>query len=174
MVAPPIRRVFSTMTGEGKRGVVLGSGRGHEARAAECGYDVVAVDFAPQATSEARRLTSPELANHITWRAQDLFTLAETDPGAFDLVVEHTSFCAIGPSRRREWVRVAHATLRPGGELLGLFFAHPRFGGPPYGATHGDVLAMLTEGGFAIEHHEVPTDSIERRRSEELLVRARR
>jgi hypothetical protein len=33
---------------------------------------------------------------------------------------------------------------------------------------------MLTEGGFAIEHHEVPTDSIERRRSEELLVRARR
>ncbi len=113
-----------------------------------------------------------ELSSRVAWRAQDIFTLERTDPGAFDLLVEHTSYCAIAPARREEWMRVARAVLRPGGTLLGLFYTHGREGGPPYGAKRDAVLEALARAGFRVLHQETPKDSIERRRGDELLVRA--
>jgi SAM-dependent methyltransferase len=168
--APPIARALGELRGPG-RAVVFGSGRGHEARAAaRAGWEVVGVDFADVARADAERLTPPDLAAHVEWRAQDILTLGQTDAGAFDLVIEHTSYCAIDPARRAEWMRVARAVLRPGGTLLGLFYTHGREGGPPFGATREHVLGALAAAGFAPVRHEVPADSIERRRGEELLV----
>jgi SAM-dependent methyltransferase len=171
---PPLARALAAMPAAGNgRALVVGSGRGHEAReAAKRGFRVVAVDFAQSARTEAERLTPPDLAARIAWRTQDLFELPETDAGAFDLVIEHTSFCAIDRARRDEWMRVARAVLRPGGTLLALFYTHGREGGPPFGATHDEVRAALDRAGFAIATSEVPDDSIERRRGDELLVRA--
>ena len=167
--APPIVRALGEMPAKG-RAIVLGSGRGHEARAAaERGWNVVGVDFAQSARVAAERLTPPELRDRIAWRTQDLFTLGASDAGAFDLVIEHTSFCAIDPARRDEWIRVAHDVLRPGGSLLALFYTHGREGGPPFGATHEDVERALAPH-FEVIRREVPTDSIERRRGDELLV----
>lgn len=171
--APPLVRALGELSGGG-RALVLGSGRGHEARvAAARGFRVVAVDFAESARAEAARLTPRELAARIEWRAQDLFTLDRTDAGAFDVAVEHTSFCAIDRARRDEWVRVVRAVLRPGGTLLGLFYTHGRDGGPPFGATHDEVRAALERAGFGVVKSEVPADSVERRRGDELLVTAR-
>jgi len=169
---PPIVRALAGSPAKG-RALVLGAGRGHEARAAaKAGWSVVGVDFAPSARAEAERLTPPELAGRITWRVADLFDLAGTDAGAFDLVLEHTTFCAIDPARRDEWMRVVSAVLRPGGTLLGLFYTHGREGGPPYGATHDAVLRALERAGFELLSSEVPADSVERRRGDELLVTA--
>ena len=67
----------------------------------------------------------------IEWRLQDLFTLPHTDSGHYDLVLEHTCFCAIDPARRAEWAEVAARILRPQGRLLALFYTHDRPGGPP-------------------------------------------
>ena len=170
VAAPPIVRGLAGLRGPG-RAVVFGSGRGHDARAAaERGFDVVAVDFAETARAEAERLTPDALRPRIAWRTQDLFDLGATDAGAFDLAIEHTSFCAIDRARRDEWVRVARAVLRPGGTLLGLFYTHGREGGPPFGATHDEVLGALARGGFRVVRSEVPADSIARRRGDELLV----
>jgi SAM-dependent methyltransferase len=177
--APPLVRALAELRPEARASgaaLVLGSGRGHEARAAAAqGWArVVGVDFATAAREEASKLTPPELASRIEWRTRDLFDLPATDAGAFDLVVEHTSFCAIDPARRAEWARVVHAVLRPGGSLLGLFYTHGRPGGPPFGAAVADVLRALEAAGLRVERHEVPVDSIERRRGDELLVWAAR
>lgn len=168
--SPPIARALAEMQARG-RAVVFGAGRGHEARAAAArGWEVVGVDFAEAARAEAVRLTPPEFASRITWRVADIFALAKTDAEKFDLLIEHTSFCAIDPARRGEWMRVARAVLRPNATLLGLFYTHPREGGPPYGATHETVLAALEGAHLRVDRTEVPNDSVERRRGDELLV----
>lgn len=173
--APPLVRWLREVPVR-ERAIVVGSGRGHEARAAaEAGWPlVVGLDFAPTATAEATRLTSPALAPHLEWRTQDLFTLGATDAGRFDLLLEHTSFCAIHPGRRAEWVRAVRDALAPGGLLLALFYTHGRPGGPPFGARREEVEALLRAGAFDLERAEVPADSVERRRGDEWLVLARR
>ena len=170
-VAPPIARALRDIRGPG-RAIVFGCGRGHEVRAAaRAGFDVVGVDFAEQPLVDAANMTPPDLAEHIEWRRADIFRLEER--GAFDLLIEHTSYCAIDPKRRDEWMRAARKVLRDGGTLLGLFYAHERPGGPPYATTRQDAKATLERNGFRIERSETPADSIERRKNNELLVIAK-
>jgi len=170
-VTPPIARALREMKGPG-RAIVFGCGRGHEARAAaRAGFDVVGVDFAAQPIEDAAKLTPPDLAKHVAWRRADIFTLE--DEGAFDLLIEHTSYCAIDSKRRDEWMRVARKVLKPGGTLLAIFYVHDRAGGPPYATTRDDARAALERSGFRIERAETPEDSIERRRGDEFLVIAK-
>ncbi|HEX7601825.1 MAG TPA: methyltransferase domain-containing protein [Polyangiaceae bacterium] len=173
--APPLARALRTLP-VGKAAVVLGSGRAHEVRAAaEAGWPrVVAVDFAPSAHAEAERLTAPELLPRIEWRRADLFELGRTDPEAFDLAIEHTSFCAIAPARREEWLASVAASLRPGGRLVALFYAHHKPAGPPFATTKDEIEALLPKHGFIIESIEIAPDSHPRRAGEELLTIARR
>lgn len=169
--APPLARALRTLA-VGKAAVVLGSGRANEVRAAaEAGWPrIVAVDFAPSAHEEAKRLTAPELLPRIEWRIADLFELGRTDPEAFDLAIEHTSFCAIAPARREEWLASVAASLRPGGHLLALFYAHKKPAGPPFATTKAEIEALLPKHGFTIESIEVAADSHPRRAGEELLT----
>lgn len=173
--APPLARALATLP-VGNSAVVLGSGRAHEVRlAASAGWPrVVAVDFAASAHEEARRLTPPDLRPRIEWRSANLFDLGRTDPQAFDLVIEHTSFCAISPARREEWLASVAACLRPGGRLLALFYAHKKPAGPPFATTRDEIEALLPKHGFTIESLEVAVDSHPRRAGEELLTLARR
>lgn len=173
--APPLARALASIP-VGKAAVVLGSGRAHEVRlAATCGWPrVVAVDFAPSAHEEARRLTAAELLPRIEWRSADLFELGRTDPGAFDLAIEHTSYCAIAPARREEWLASVAACLRPGGRLLALFYAHKKPAGPPFATTREEIELLLPRHGFTIESIELAADSHPRRAGEELLAVARR
>ena len=173
--APPLARGIATIP-LGSAAVVLGSGRGHEARlAASAGWPrVVAVDFVATANEEARLLTPPELLPRIEWRTADLFALGRSDPQAFDLAIEHTSFCAIAPARREEWLASVAACLRPGGVLLALFYAHRKPGGPPFATTREEIERLLPRHGFTIETIEIAPDSHPRRAGEELLTVARR
>lgn len=173
--APPLVRAAGWVEPQGEA-LVLGSGRGYEARLlARAGFPrVVGLDFAPSAAAEAASRTPPELASTIEWRTADLFDLGRASPGLFALAVEHTSYCAIDPSRRGEWLANVHAALTPGGRLLALFYTHPRAGGPPFGGTVADTRNALIRAGFAIEREEVPADSVDKRAGDEWLVLARK
>lgn len=148
------------------RVLVVGCGRGHEARLlAGLGARVTAIDFAPAAIAEARARTDPALA--IEFQERDLFTLRGAPP-AFDLVVEHTCFCAIDPARRDEYVDAVADALLPGGRLVGLFYAHGRPGGPPFTTTREEVEARFARR-FEVVSLAAARGSVLIRHGQELL-----
>lgn len=172
---PPMQRAIDALPVL-RDAVVVGCGRGHEARAlVRRGWPrVVGVDFAPAALAEARAveaLDAPwEARPRIEWRLQDVFTLGDTDPAAFDLAVEHSCLIAIDPARRGEWAASIARALRPGGRLLALVSLKPRAGGPPFEVRRDELERALADAGLSIERAELPPDSIPSRRRRELLV----
>lgn len=134
---------------EAGRTLVLGAGRGHDALwFAAKGFEVTAVDFARSAV-DATREAAREQGLSVKVQEADLFTLAPERIGWFDLVVEHTCFCAIEPERRAEYVEVVSKLVRPGGLFLGVFFWHLPPGGPPF-ATPPEVVRPLFEPAFEL------------------------
>lgn len=173
--APPLVSLLSRLSLPPCDVVVLGCGRGHEvAHLAACGHRATGVDFATSAVLAAR--DALEAADHGAEVLEaDVFDLAHTHRGSFDLAVEHTCFCAIDPCRRQEYVQVIHEILRPGGRLAALFYENPSApqGPPPFPASRSEIVDLFSPV-FAIESLEVPLDSIERRAGKELLALMRR
>ena len=154
------------------RAAVIGCGRGHDAlRFARDGFTVVGFDFAPSAVTAARRAAATAGLS-AEFVQSDIFSLPTGYHEAFDYVIEHTCFCAIDPARRPDYVGVVQGLLRPGGELIGIFFAHGRPGGPPFTTDAADVRRLFA-GLFTIETLG-PAASIESRRGQELFGRFRR
>jgi cyclopropane fatty-acyl-phospholipid synthase-like methyltransferase len=165
--APPLERFVAAHRAlvDGKRVLVVGCGRGHDARMlVRAGGHVTAIDFAQDAVDEARRIAQAE-GVALDVQQADLFELR----GQYDLVVEHTCFCAIDPTRRAEYVDTVARLVAPGGALLALFYAHNREGGPPFGTTDAE-LDQLFLTKFSVEHRETPPDSLERRSGDERLL----
>ncbi len=152
--------------------VVLGAGRGHEARLlAHSGFDVTAVDFAPSAV-EAMAQTAKAERIPLRPLQRNIFDLVPEFQGHFDYGVEHTCFCAIDPAQREAYVELVARLLKPRGELLALFFTHGRPGGPPYG-TSPEEICRLFEPYFVVETLAPAAHSMPSRRGEEHLGRLR-
>ncbi|MFZ6182350.1 methyltransferase domain-containing protein [Nannocystis pusilla] len=169
--APPLVAWFSEHVPKGMQALVPGCGRGHEARLlAALEATVTAIDLAPTAIAQAQAMTPAGLA--ITFAVQDLFARIGQPP-AFDLVVEHTCFCAIDPARRDDYVTAVADSLLPGGMLVGLFYAHGRPGGPPFTTDRAEVERRFAPR-FAIEQLEVAHGSTLIRHRQELFAVMRR
>ncbi|MBM3279509.1 MAG: methyltransferase domain-containing protein [Candidatus Handelsmanbacteria bacterium] len=165
--APPLERALGEFplprTGAA---LVPGCGFGHEAlMLARLGYAVTAVDFAPAAIAGLRARAG---AMPLTALERDLFSLGGDFSGGFDLVVEHTCFCAIPIERRGEYAALMAQLLRPEGWLLGLFYETDRGEGPPFCTTRGDVERHFLPF-FEILHLSRPSDSFAGREGKEWL-----
>jgi len=123
---------------------VPGCGAGHEVAAlAHAGFDVTAIDYAPEAIARTRRRLDVEglkaqvvAADVLDWQPAR----------AFDAVYEQTCLCALYPDQWRAYADQLHRWLRPGGRLFALFVQMLRaeaadgfIQGPPY---HCDIQAM--------------------------------
>ncbi len=137
--SPPLVIWWHGSAWQPQRAIVLGCGRGHDARfLAEQGVEVLGVDFAPGAIAAARQQhQAPGLK--LEFVQQDMFQLLPDYAQQFDLVVEHTCYCAIDPSHRDDYVALAAQLLRPQGRLVAVFFTHNRGGGPPYATTPAEI-----------------------------------
>ncbi len=169
--APPLASLLSSPDAPPPgRAAILGCGRGYEAVLfASYGFEVVGFDFAPSAIATATRRAENSRSS-AKFLQRDIFDLPEEFPGYFDYVIEHTCFCAIPPAKRSDYVRVARSLLRPGGELIGLFFTHSRPGGPPFGVTPAEIREYFTSD-FEILSLAPATNSIPSRQGEEHLAR---
>ncbi|MBF2077908.1 MAG: methyltransferase domain-containing protein [Synechococcales cyanobacterium T60_A2020_003] len=124
---------------------VIGSGRGHDALwFAAHGFEVVGFDFAPSAIADARANATSRNLTNIQFLQRDIFSLLPEFAHQFDYVLEHTCFCAIAPELRPQYVEIAAGLLRPEGELIALFWAHDRPGGPPFGVGLDEIESLLT------------------------------
>lgn len=170
-VAPPLARM--AIDGDLPRGRVLvpGAGRGHDALAlAQLGFEVTAVDLAPEAC-EAAAASARALGVPLEVRCEDaLVDTVAARRGAYDAIVEHTFFCAVDPSLRPEYVDACAELLRPGGVLAGLFFALGRPGGPPFDVTEPEIRGLFS-GRFALERLRPAADSFPDRLGRELEFR---
>ncbi len=151
--------------------VVLGAGRGHDARLfARHGFAVTAVDFASEAVSAMQELNDP--AHPVQIVQGDIFELDEAWNGRFDYLLEYTCFCAIDPARRGDYAALAARLLKPGGLYIGLAFPiGTRPGGPPFVVQPDAMIELLTEHEFKLLHREFPPDSVPSRQNiEELII----
>jgi methyl halide transferase len=171
--APPF---MSLLSGENAprpgKTIVPGMGRGHEALLfAQKGFEVTGVDFAPsaiaatQAQAEARGL-------QINTIQRNIFELVPELAGQFDYVVEHTCFCALVPDLRSDYVQLVWDLLKPGGELIALFWAHNLAGGPPFGVAVAELKELF--GRFETVQFELALNSLPSRQGEEYFVRLRK
>ena len=136
--------VFDTISNELIQGKVciVGCGRGYDAiMFAKKGFDVTAVDFAPTPISELNKLAIQKSVT-ITTVQDNIFSLVGKYPDTFDYVIEQTCFCAIHPSRRKEYEILVRTILKSGGKLVGLWYPLDKSqeeGGPPWGITIDDA-----------------------------------
>lgn len=177
--APPLLEWIEANPGRIAGSVLIpGSGKGYDgaALAEKTGADpIVGLDISPKAVEIANRIHAPDRFRSVVG---DLFDLPTAHRSAFDWVWEHTCFCAIEPEMRDAYVAAVHDALKPGGELLAVFYRDPydaehRPGeGPPHGTTVEELVARFEASGrFRIVESYVPTASYEGREGLEQMMR---
>ena len=147
--------------------LVSGCGRGHDASfLASLGHHVTALDFNEEALKEAKKLYS---SPHLLWEREDIFKYKKKE--SFDVIFDHTLFCAIDPSQRDELIKKYKTLLDERGLLVAVFFVKIKEGGPPYGASEWEIHKRL-EKTFRPLHWVRFRQSKERRLGSELFVTA--
>lgn len=167
---PVFRRILDEQRLTPGRMIVLGAGRGYDAHLfARHGFDVTALDFAPDAISALQDVN--DTGANVTIDQSDFFDLGATLDGAFDYVLDYTFYCAIDPQRRNVYADVVTRLLRPGGQFIALAFPLGELtGGPPFAVDAGDLLDMMRMRGFRLLHREIPPDSVRPRMGREALL----
>jgi SAM-dependent methyltransferase len=152
--------------------LILGCGSGNDAAYfAEQGHVVTAVDISPEALARGKAKYG-HLTN-ITWLEKDIFKMGHEYDGSFDIIFEHTCYCAIDPSKRNDLVNTWLRLLIPGGFLFGVFFAMERRIDPPFGGSEWELRQRLKKN-FQFVFWGRWHQSIERRNGKELLVYAQK
>ena len=151
---------------------IVGCGRGYDAiMFSKRGFDVTAVDFAPSPIGSVKNMAIESSLN-INILQEDIFSLSPKYDKKFDYVIEQTCFCAIHPERRLEYEKLVHAILKPGGELIGLWFPLDKTledGGPPWGTSILEIKSIFNDG-WKIEREEFQDISVDSRQDREKLI----
>lgn len=120
------------------RVAILGSGRSHDAAFfARQGHLVTAFDYSEVALAEAKKLYG-DIPN-LKFVTADIFNLPNGWNGQFDVVFDHTLYCAVLPSLRAQLGKIWSRLLVSSGFLLGIFFVVEKRTGPPWGATEWEI-----------------------------------
>ena len=168
-VAPPFVHLWEERDIPLCRAIVPGCGAGHEVMfLAEKGFEVTAVDYSHGAV---RLLESAFEKNSFLSKVlhQDFFTLGRKYDETFELMLEHTFFCAISPDMRQAYVETANRILKPGGSLIGLFYETNEDGGPPFNTRQEDIEEYFSNA-FTIESLGKTLHSAEQRQGKEWLA----
>ncbi len=170
-VAPALQAYFDQLTDKHMRILIPGAGRGYEAEYLHRkGFpNVFVLDIAPAAV-EAFRRRVPDFPAHQTLVA-DFFD----HDASYDLIIEHTFFCALHPSLRGAYVDRCFQLLTPGGKVVGLLFDDPQISPhpPPFGGTVAEY-DQLFRRHFAIRKLERAYNSIPPRKGREVFLIAQK
>ena len=169
--ATPIFKKLATELPLG-RVCIIGCGRGYDAiEFAKKGFQVTAIDFAPSAISSLKNMANlMDVSLEII--CKDIFDILPEYHNSFDYVLEQTRFCAIHPSRRKEYETIVKGILKMGGHLVGLWFPLDKDlaeEGPPYGTSIEEVKSTF-DSGWEIIKEEFSEYSIKPRKGREKLV----
>lgn len=129
------------------RVLVPGCGRGHDASAwSKAGFETTGLDVSNLALNDARQ--AYESLPNLAFFPGDFLEDQPQEP--YDLVFEHTLYCAISPNRREEYKQALMHWLGPGGYFLAIHFLFPLTeDGPPFGADREEIIGRF-EGNFEL------------------------
>ena len=126
--------------------------------------NVFILDFAPEAIVNFKKIAPDFPSENII--EKDFFD--HTD--SYDIIIEQTFFCAIHPSKRKDYAEHSSRLLKDNGKLIGVLFNRDFNGGPPFG---GDLTEYETL--FSGLYREIIIDvcynSIKPRIGTELFIR---
>ena len=148
--------------------LVPGCGFGYDVRALSTSANhVVGIDLAQFA---AARATSFPKVGSEEYLLANLFALPAEFDSKFDVVFEHTCFCAIEPEMRVKYIETIVRVLKPGGKMIAIFFLNPDHDedGPPYGVLRSE-LDELFGAQFSFEKEWIPRRTYEGREQRELM-----
>ncbi len=150
----------------------LGAGTGNDAAfLAQQGHLVTSIDFSPEAIERAKNKYK-DIPN-LNFEIGDIFKPKPEWKNQFDIIFEHTAYCAVRPKRRNEMVKIWSQLLKEQGHLLGVFFVMEKREGPPYGGSEWEVRERLKKS-FKPLYWTRSRQSIERRIGLELIVYAQK
>ena len=122
---------------------------------AECGWDVLGIDFSLEALDAARAVLGPH-AGRI--RLADFFAPIAEAP--FDVVYERALLCALPRRLWSDWGRRVVRLVRPGGLLAGFFYFEEGERGPPFPLHSQAELDALLMPAFERVEDAAVEDSI--------------
>jgi len=166
-VSPPLAAYIDQLADKDLNILVPGAGMGYEAvYLAESGFDAFTVlDIAPYPLGSLKKRLPASFPPENLVEA-DFF---DFEAGPFDLVLEHTFFCALPPPLRPQYAQKMNALLRRSGKLAGLLFDFPLTSdGPPFGGSKEEYEELFTPY-FHIRVLERATNSIPPRQGSELF-----
>ncbi len=138
-VSPAISDTINQLKIQRSNILVLGCGLGHDAGwIADQGHIVTGVDYSDEAIKKAKALYPK-----VNFIKADAFNLPEDFKDSFDLVIEHTLYCAINPAKRKDLIKSWLSCLRDDGHLLGVFFVGHKPSGPPFATTEYELKKNL-------------------------------
>jgi SAM-dependent methyltransferase len=150
--------------------LVPGCGYGHDVAAlAQAGCTVTGLDISELALAEARSSNGADGASYVLG---DFFDPSLVELNRYDVIWEHTCFCAITPDQRGGYVDAARRLLKPSGVLIGVFFAFaqdPAGDGPPY-KTNIETIERHFKKRFTLEWARLPQDHFPTLEGEEWLM----
>ncbi len=141
---PSLSRVIATLKLQRSRILVLGCGHGHDAAwFARAGHIVTAIDFSEEAIARAKA----EYAGvpDLTFLQADALNLSTKFDQSFDIVFEHTLYCAIDPARRSDLEKSWLRALTDHGHVCGFFFASEKRNGPPFGGSEWELRSRFAK-----------------------------
>ena len=149
--------------------LILVSGYGYDAiEAAKMGLEVTAVDFSQIATNTAIKNADKQKIK-INFLIKDFFTLRQDYNSYFNLVYDYVSYCAIDPSRRKEYAKLIGDLLKCNGTYIALWFpVEKRKDGPPYGIDL-DETQKIFSGFLKLQMTLIHKDTINPRKGREVL-----
>jgi SAM-dependent methyltransferase len=148
--------------------LVLGCGRGHDAAwFAQQGHIVTAVDYSAEAIKQAKELYAS--VPDLTFVQADAFNLPQSFDKSFDIVFEHTLYCAINPDKRNDLVKAWRRALVENGHILAMMFVSEKRKGPPYGGSEWEIRQRLAKT-FRPLYWQRLRDSVPKRLGTELFV----
>jgi SAM-dependent methyltransferase len=154
---PAQLRSLVASTAGARKVLVPGCGSAWDVRfLAESGWDVLGIDFSPEALAAARPILGQH-AGHV--RLHDFFAPIAEAP--FDIVYERAFLCALPRRLWPAWAGRVARLLERGGLLAGFFFFGEGDKGPPFPLHDPEELGALLEPSFERLRDEAVPDSID-------------
>lgn len=155
--APAIHEVIQRQDFEPAVEVLVpGCGMGHDVSAwADAGLNTTGLDISATALQRAEKRYGTE---RMQWLQADLFASDLVKHRRYNVIWEHTCFCAIPLDWRERYVEAVSRLLQPGGIFCGLFFTdtgNPPGEGPPFNVDREEVLRLFSSK-FVLQWEKSP------------------